>query len=120
MATIDSTKPWNHTGIQLEAGKSYEMTATGEWVDKIYACGPDGYNSPNLLMRLAEFKRRVPKAKWFALIGAIDEDLATAFVIGGGYTFQAPRSGELTAFANDWASKYGNNRGSVELTVRQA
>ena len=56
-------------------------------------------------------------AKWFALIGALDEDEATQFVIGTKIVFTSPRAGELTCFANDWRSKYDNNKGTVTIAV---
>lgn len=118
-AVIDSRQLWNRTGITLEGGVTCEITATGTWIDKKYEAGPDGYDSPNLLMKLAEAGRRVRGAKWLALVGALDGDESTQFVIGRGVRYTPPRTGELTCFANDWRSKYGNNRGSVTVSVRR-
>lgn len=44
--TVDvfARDPWNATGIWLEAGVDYEMTATGEWKDKSIPAGPGGAN----------------------------------------------------------------------------
>ena len=114
---IDSRCVWRHTGVQVEQGVTYELRASGTWVDKTYSSGPDGYDSPNTFMKLAEVGKRVRSAKWFALIGALDEDDKTMFVIGSQATFSPTRSGELVAFANDWKSKYGNNHGEVTLTI---
>ncbi|GLK78341.1 DUF2235 domain-containing protein [Methylopila turkensis] len=33
---------WNASGIYLEKGAAYSFAATGEWLDKSIACGPDG------------------------------------------------------------------------------
>ena len=44
---IYAIQPWNDTGLYLEEGVSYEMTATGEWLDKSIACGPDGADDGN-------------------------------------------------------------------------
>lgn len=118
-ATIEASLPWNRTGIQLQAGSRYEISATGLWIDKEYEAGPEGYVSPNLLMKLGEFRRRVPKARWFALIGALDADESTQFVIGSHVIYTPTRSGELTCFANDWQSKYGNNKGALTLSVQR-
>jgi hypothetical protein len=114
---IEPSRIWNHTGLRLDAGVTYDLRAEGRWIDRTYECGPDGYDSPNLIMKLAELGRRMRQAKWFALVGAIDEAEATQFVIGSQAVYVPPRSGELTCFANDWMSKYGNNRGAVVLTV---
>ena len=118
-AVIDAAQPWNRTGIHLQAGVRYEFRAEGEWWDAQNPSGPDGYASPNLVMRLAEFWRRERHARWFALIGALDEDPQTQFVIGASARYTPGRSGELTCYANDWSSKYKNNRGKLALTVRQ-
>ncbi|NDY92882.1 DUF2235 domain-containing protein [Ideonella livida] len=39
---VFAVDPWNATGVWLEAGVTYRFTATGEWLDKDIACGPDG------------------------------------------------------------------------------
>lgn len=33
---------WNASGIFLEDDAEYELTASGEWVDRTLKCGPDG------------------------------------------------------------------------------
>lgn len=42
--TVDvfAAKPWNDTPLFLEAGKTYKMTASGEWLDNGVPCGPGG------------------------------------------------------------------------------
>ena len=42
------------------------------------------------------------------------------FPIGDGTTYTPKRSGYLYAYANDAWAAYGNNRGSVRLTVEVA
>lgn len=71
--------------------------------------------------------RRWEKAPWFALVGMIaNQDdvgaegqppMGETFLIGAGTRFRPKRSGYLYAFANDAWGFYGNNRGSVTLTV---
>lgn len=41
---IHAEELWNWTGIYLEAGKSYEFSAEGEWLDSSITSGPDGTN----------------------------------------------------------------------------
>lgn len=91
---------WNNTGIFLEAGKSYLLTATGEWMDASIKCSPagatDGSFQPaeliygfgnlagglqSLIRKVARnerrsipLARRVPGAPWFALIGVVAND----------------------------------------------
>jgi hypothetical protein len=73
--------------------------------------------------------RRDEHAPWFALmgfvanaVGASDATLpeGETFVIGESAEFTPRMSGYLYCFANDAWQTYGNNRGSVTLTVTRA
>jgi hypothetical protein len=48
-----------------------------------------------------------------------DEEAPTFFLIGEATLLQAPRTGELEAFANDWPGRYSNNKGRVTLVVHR-
>jgi hypothetical protein len=70
--------------------------------------------------------RRNEDMPWFALVGYVASthgesarSLARGetFLIGDGTTFTPQRSGYLYCYANDAWHLYGNNRGSVALTV---
>lgn len=115
--TITAKPLWNDTGISLQAGGLYRLQATGQWSDASIICGPAGYASPNWWMGVLERFRRSPYDPWFALIGAVDHDPGTQFLIGTDCLMTASRSGQLTCFANDVAIAYWNNTGVVELTV---
>ena len=117
---IDSRPLWNNTGIKLVAGGIYRLEACGQWKDKEYVCGPAGYRSPNLLLKLLEWARRAPRCNWFALIGSLDANERELFLIGDGIPYTAPRSGTLTCFANDTRLSYGNNNGTVTLIVTRS
>ena len=111
---------WNETGIQLVAGEQYLITASGEWVDFFIKHGPDGDPSPNAYMRSFESQRRMPNEFWFALIGGLDSNLETAFLIGSRCQYTAVKSGQLCCFANDVDWFYWNNWGSVSMTVTRS
>jgi Uncharacterized alpha/beta hydrolase domain (DUF2235) len=73
------------------------------------------------------WSRREGDQPWFALIGVVanEEDpeeriTYQTFAIGEGTRFRPTRTGYLYCFANDAWEAYGNNRGSVRLTVRVA
>ena len=56
------------------------------------------------------------------LIGAVGYDDQNLFRIGrggAGATYQAPVDGDLYAFGNDLRSKYDNNSGKIQVTVRR-
>ena len=55
---------WNDTGVMLVSGQTFRLSADGQWVDWYISCGPAGYSSPNVLMRLAERTRRAPAQQW--------------------------------------------------------
>lgn len=74
--------------------------------------------------------RREQDMPWFALVGALANGAGVdpvtqvlcphqSFLIGKGCTLTPERSGYLYAFANDVWSFYGNNKGSLRLTVRR-
>ena len=79
--------------------------------------------------------RRVEEAPWFALIGQIangEQPLADgtpapheripfdyAALLAGGFVYQPHESGYLYAFANDAWHFYGNNRGSITLSIER-
>jgi hypothetical protein len=115
--TIESRLIWNDTRINLVAGQEYHFQATGQWTDWTITCNADGFDSPNLFLRLSEGLRRMPHAPWFSFIGSIDKDKQSFFLIGTNKKFTAPKTGRLYGFANDVIIAYGNNRGSIQLTV---
>ncbi len=124
VAIIQAGLEWNKTDIELEAGCTYDFSVVGTWMDASIECSADGYPPPELKlwqkMILACFSplRRVRSEKWFALIGVIDQDMSTAFLIGQeAKGIKVAHSGKLTCFANDVPFKYGNNSGAVTLTV---
>jgi hypothetical protein len=116
MATIDSKVKWNNTGINLVAGRQYHYQAIGKWKDWHIECDANGFSNP--FMDLACRFKRVPTAKWFQLIGAVDKDASHVIKLGTSGIFTAPVNGLLWAFANDAWFAYCNNSGSVELEIQ--
>lgn len=114
---IESRRKWNVTDIELVKGQTYSFEATGEWRDARRRCGPDGYPSPNWILRSAEHCRRVPGENWFSLIGSLDSNPLTAFVIGKSNRIAVVDTGVLTCFANDVAFMYWNNSGNLNLQI---
>ncbi len=151
--TVDvfAIEHWNHTGLYLEAGVTYDFVATGQWVDqkdRFSAAGEEagGFHLgdiarfasslfgeaetafKNVTGREADFwwTRRDEDAPWFSLMGFIasdhGEDAKTlaageTFKIGEGRSYTPKGPGYLYCYANDAWQAYGNNRGSVSLTV---
>lgn len=122
---IHAAERWNNTGIVVSRSRRYLIEAAGSWVDSTIETEADGYSLDELgrfqryVLRLGSRWRRMRGARYFALIGAIDQRDATQFVIGRRYNGSPPADGELTCFANDLWLMYRNNSGAVQLTVTE-
>jgi hypothetical protein len=119
MATIESSQKWNDTGIDLIEGQKYKYEAIGEWKDgKMKSCDANGYS--DFFLDLLSWTKRNRHAKWFQLIGVVNKNtknpLCTICFSDKG-TFTAHASGRLWAYANDAWIAYGNNSGSIKLTI---
>jgi hypothetical protein len=143
---VFARQKWNYTGLYLTAGVTYIFRADGEWMDGSIRCGPEGsddgsFQAQELLHvagsilgeaegwfrhltrnQQAEFwwSTREEEMDWFALVGVIASPESGgyhAFEIGAGTRHTPRESGYLYCFANDAWEAYGNNHGSVRLTV---
>lgn len=108
---------WNNTTLEVHSGETYEIYATGTWNDAQIRSGPDGYQSPSLLMRIFAPLRRRPKDNWFALIGAVGEQEKGTFLIGKNLRWQPAADGALYCYANDVPGFYFNNSGTIKLSA---
>lgn len=154
---VFAAQPWNWTGLYLEPGE-YELTATGEWLDRTGSHDADGVRAGRLhlpdLFHLANVAAsgiqdllkgltrdeavtifgapRLGGTPWMALVGAV---AAPDFDPGDGHqlpyrqfpiptkpsalTVPADRAGYFYAYANDAWGMYGDNRGSLSLSIRR-
>ena len=81
---------------------------------------PTSAGSKMVGVAMMEPFRRFPEAKWFALIGAVDDNDDELFVIGQAGTQYTPAtSGQFCPFANDLKRMYGNNDGFLYVTVER-
>lgn len=115
---------WSHTGIDVRRGEQYAFRADGEWTDWTVRTTPRGFSTAEspiyarLIHAMFERKRRMPDENWFALIGAVGENISNAFRIGAQLgSWSAGSDGELLCFANDYGRAYWNNKGSIRLNV---
>lgn len=126
--TVSSELKYNWSGIRVERDGVYQIEIDDDqrWVDgDLPPCGPDGWESKDLpwykkgIVEKFEKHRRCSDANWFEVIGTLgDEDDEPIRVLKlDGY--KAPRDAEFYFFANDLASKYGNNSGSISVRIRR-
>ena len=128
-STVYSELKYNWSGVELEAGCRYEFVIDSHqrWKDgDLEACGPEGWKSEQLpwyqekIVGWLEKNRRHPDADWFEIIAALgDEDDELLRILHGDKTCTANRDADLYYFANDLQSKYDNNSGSIDVTVKR-
>jgi hypothetical protein len=119
--TVFAREEWNESpAVYLEADNLYRFEVVGDpidWVDGdvTETNGADGYE--HLALKPFKHLARMPGARWFQLIGAVDR--GDLFAIGRTCDHRPQRSGEFACFANDARFKYENNRGQLSLSVRR-
>jgi len=117
---------YNWSGVALEKGCKYIFSVDDDdiWKDASIECGAGGWESEQLpwyhegIVKVLEKFRRIKDANWFALSGALGDEDETYFLIGDKkQPYTAPVNSDLYLFANDMDSKYGNNDGSLKVTI---
>lgn len=131
---VKAASKWNASGVRLAAGRKYELEVadkTRTWADDEYEATALGWSneakiklakkswSTRKIIALSEKLRRAPDRNWFYLMGMVAGVGGKIFPIGRKTSRNVEKAGEFCAFANDLQSKYGNNRGSLKLIVRQ-
>ena len=112
---VDAKNLWNDTGLDVVDGDMLGVSAAGQWTDWYVTCGPDGY-APWYLALLGGL-RRMPAAKWFELVACAGQDLSNCVAVGDRASFVVKGAGRLYLFANDAPFAYGNNTGSLAVTL---
>jgi hypothetical protein len=115
---IAADRGWQASGVRLEAGKTYRVTASGRFViandGEPWPCEPGGVT--------IDYHAGRPLGK---LLGAIDGNtrgatLADEVEIGLGRTITPAASGTLYLRVNDSPAKLNDNRGTVSVTISPA
>ena len=119
--TIRADRGWQNTGWRLEAGRAYELTATGRYqvaqTTKPWWCEPGGvsiryYRGRPLGMLLAAVAAGSPGAEWV-------EGLLSAKAIGRGNVLRPERTGTLFLRINESAGRLADNRGTLRIRIRR-
>jgi hypothetical protein len=125
-AEVLAQSKYNWTGVRLKKGATYRITVPDGaiWKDGGMSCGPGGWKTDELpwyqegVVHLMERHRRLPDADWFALVAALNDEDDNLFLVGDGTKpLTAAKDADLYLFANDLSSKYGNNKGSLMVTI---
>lgn len=124
---------YNRSGIVVKPDEAYSFTLDmgQKWYDASIECGPAGWDrnkeSLDLMKKffigLMEGHKRHPDAAWFEVIGTIAQNDLNCFRVlehlAGKALYQPQAAGELFFFANDLHGKYGNNYGTVTVTIKR-
>lgn len=76
---IFASSKWNNTRLEVQAGQTYTLAATGTWYDAHIKSSLAGYRSGSVFMRLSSLFKRRPKDNWFALIGTVGQHEKNSF-----------------------------------------
>ena len=117
--------PYNFPDIFVYAGERYTFSATGSWVN-CNGCltGSTSTSAAGYTPTLADAGRRRGEYNMMALVGEVygsNKDglsfTGRHFLVGRSATYSPTLNGYLGFFANDGLTFYGDNSGSVEVTV---
>ena len=113
---VDSQQIWNDSGIDLERGAQYRVDVSGQWFDAGHPAGADGWPGTTIT-NFFVWLRRARDLPWSALVGCVDRRESYFHLRSG--TFTAVATGRLYCFANDARGFYGNNTGSLHVTLER-
>jgi hypothetical protein len=116
---VAADRGWQASGVQLEAGKTYNLRATGRYVvasePRPWECEPGGvtiryYHGQPLGILLAAVRADEP-------VGKDPSGLLKPLVVGLATTFKSPRTGTLYLRINDSAGSLADNSGSLNVEI---
>ncbi len=133
---LDPIHPFIPTTVEVQPGEKYRLQTSGTWKDSSIVCDANGWRHIHVggaRIDVGWWRRfnRVPGVDWFVLIACIGQTVNTARTIGTDGEIVVGRqdiangvSTELFVFANDWPSRYRNNKvasakegGPMRLTI---
>ncbi|MBU1171166.1 MAG: DUF2235 domain-containing protein [Proteobacteria bacterium] len=128
--SVYANQRFSSSRILVTKGKTYrfEINPDQLWYDGDIPATPLGWKKKNkkdmafytkLFIKSKEDNRRHPEAEWFEVIGTVSRN-ETSLIRITQFTntpWKASESGVFYAFPNDLVSKYGNNLGSIQVTI---
>jgi len=130
--TVYANQKFSSSRVLVKAGEKYQFAIDLDqrWFDGPVTANPKGWLKESeaelawyskLFIKAAESHRRHPKAKWFEVLGSVNRNdqqpvRLTEYLQK---PWEARESGELYAFPNDLEDKYGNNLGSLQVSIKR-
>lgn len=127
-SVVLAASQYNWSGVTLENGASYRISVDGDqtWIDGDLERGPEGWSTDELsnwfkrhVVERFEDRRRYPDGNWFLLLGALGDEDDHVIPVGRATDYTAEDTADLYLFANDLLTKYGNNKGSLEVSIQR-
>ncbi len=120
--TISAKQQYNHTGLYMVAGERYQFSvpSTSKWKNGNTQTTAAGYNPSHF-----DFARRQTSYNMMTLVGEVFSNTTntsydnTHFKIGTSATWNVNKTGYLMCHANDVLAGYGDNSGTITLTVKR-
>ena len=124
-----ANQKYNYSGIRVTEGEEYlfYIDLNQVWYDSDIATSPKGWDRKHtdlgflsgLFVKLKEDDRRCPKAKWFEIIGTIGKSDKSPIRLlkHTEMPLKVDKTGDFYAFANDLDRMYGNNLGSISVSL---
>ncbi|RLU02363.1 MAG: hypothetical protein D9N11_09620 [Ketobacter sp.] len=112
-----ATKAWTSSGVMIERGKTYSISASGTWsVGKL--CKPtDASGEGVYTLSCWDIGGRVVEGfSHSALVGKIGKG-TFPFYVGNSFSFTAERDGALYFMVNDSAATFNDNSGALDVTI---
>ena len=130
---VYARKKYNPSGVLMLRGAKYvfEFDENQKWYDASIEATVGGWSVDEedigfikaLGIKAARRFRRIPDARWFELVAAVgqsdDELFQVTHHTDAAHPYETRKNGEFCPFANDLDSRYGNNLGYVDVTIRR-
>jgi hypothetical protein len=107
----------NKTGLRLKRGAVYQITAAGQWQDADFKpTDANGFKGFTRAMKIGQGLKPMPKQNYLKLLAAIGFSITP---IGAENTLKPAQNGRLVFIPNDARFFFGNNSGSLLVTVKR-
>lgn len=124
--TIRANQVHNLPNVFLTSGQQYQYTTSGTWRNGNTLLSPAATNANGYTPGLTDFARR-HSSNMMCLVGercarfgnGLSFLQGSQFRIGASNTLTAAGHGFLVLYANDMITGYGDNIGSITLTIRR-
>ena len=114
---MKANKRVTHSGIKVTKGETYQITAIGKWQDAGFEpTDAGGFPSKNAAMRFAIYLKPMPKENYLKLVAKVG---GRHEPIGTSANIRFKKSGKLILQPNDAVFFFGNNSGTLTVTIKR-